>query len=550
MVAPGALNAKSKKKAPEPAAQAQPKAADPNALDWQMVTRIREEEFHRSKVMDTLYHLSDEIGPRLTLSPNYQKALTWTQLQLTRWGMSNVHLEKWGPFGRGWDYETSTVRMITPDKAELIVLPEAWTAGTNGPVRGQAVLAVLESKADLDKYRGKLKNQIVLIGAPRELKPLDKAQSHLYSDEELLKESMFDIHQPNMMERMQHFKKLIEFRKELDEFLQAEQPAVVIEPSRAPGQNGTLFVQSATFEGYKQGQPAGVPQLVMDVEQYNRLARLIQHKQAVELEANVKTNFYFEDPYAYNVIAEIPGTDLKDQVVMIGGHLDSWHGGTGATDNGAGTAVMMEVMRLIKTLGIKPRRTIRIALWTGEEEGLLGSQGYVSEHLGTYPRSTSPAVAWLPEFLRPQGGPVEVKPEHSKVSIYYNLDSGTGKIRGIYTQENDALDPIFEQYMKPFHDLGMTTLTNNDTGGSDFLSFDAVGVPGVDFIQDDVDYETLTHHSNMDVYDHVVPENLEQAAAIITSFVYQSAMRDEMMPRMPMPQPVEIPTDESHPTGQ
>lgn len=524
-------------------------AKDPNALDLDMVTRIRQEAFRDSKVMETLEELTDHIGPRLTNSPNVRKANAWTRDQLTKWGMENAHLEPWGPFGRGWSYEVSTVRMTAPDTAELIALPKAFTPGTDGPVHGKVIRAKLERKEDLDKWRGKLKGQIVLIGDMRKLSVNDKPASERYDDATLAHDSLYEMPPPPNPDRSALVHRF-QFAKELTRFLEEEKPAAVIEPSRPPGEGGTIFVQAGG--SYKPGDPVGAPSLVMDPEQYNRMWRLLDHNIDVELEVNVKTHFYDDDLYGYNTIAEIEGTDplLKAETVMLGAHLDSWHGGTGATDNAAGCAVMMEVMRIMKALDVKPRRTIRIALWTGEEQGLFGSRGYVKEHFGTRAPSTDPAEKDLPEYMQRHKGEVTPKPEHEKLSAYYNFDEGTGKIRGVFLQENAAVAPIFREWMEPFRDLGMTTLTMRNTGGSDFISFDEVGLPGFGFIQDPVEYDSRTHHSNMDVYDRVQREDLMQASAIIATFVYQSAMRDQKIPRKPMPKAEKAePKQEAVPTG-
>ena len=514
----------------------QPKPKDPNAVDLDLITRIRLEAFHNSKVMETLSELTDHIGPRLTNSPNMRKANAWTRDQLTKWGMENAHLEAWGPFGRGWSYEVSTTRMTAPDTAELIVLPKAFTPGTDGPVRGNVVRARISSVDDFEKYRGKLKGHIVLLGEPRQLEPHGEVQMKRFDDKELAELSQFKIGERRQYDAAA-LRRRFQFLPALNKFLNEEQPAVVIEPSRPPGDGGTVFVQGGG--SYKKDEPAGPPYLVMNTEHWGRIARLLDRNVAVEMEVNVKAAFYDDDPFGYNTIAEIPGSDsaLKDEVVMIGAHLDSWQGGTGATDNGAGSAVMMEVMRILKAVGASPRRTVRIALWSGEEQGLYGSKGYVKEHFGARAPSTDPADKDLPDFMQRSKGAVETKPEHGKISVYFNVDSGTGKIRGVHLQENAAVAPIFQQWMEPFRDLGMTTLTMRNESGSDFLSFDEVGIPGFEFLQDEIEYDSRTHHSNMDVYERIQKEDLMQASAIVASFVYQAAMRDEMLPRKPMPEP-------------
>jgi len=310
----------------------------------------------------------------------------------------------------------------------------------------------------------------------------------------------------------------------------------VVDHSRSTQGGGTVVVQSGG--SYQPGQTTTVPQVTVAVEHWSRIARLLQQKKEVTLELNIANAFYDDDPMQYNTVAEIPGTDKKDEIVMLGAHLDSWHTGTGATDNGAGTIVTMEAVRILKALDLKPRRTIRIALWSGEEEGLLGSQRYVEQHFGSRPPSGEPLMKDMPTVLRREAGPVTVKPEQAKVSVYFNVDNGTGRIRGVFMQENEAVAPIFENWMRPFKDLGMTTLTMRNTGGTDHQSFDAVGIPGFQFIQDPIEYETRTHHSNMDVYDRLQPDDLKQAAVIVASFVYEAAMRDQMLPRKPIEKPL------------
>src|SRR5208282_2222865 len=272
---------------------------------------------------------------------------------------------------------------------------------------------------------------------------------------------------------------------------------------------------------------------------YGRVYRLLKANVPVSIEMNVDVKFLGDHEHGFDTIAEIPGTDpkLKDEVVMVGGHLDSWAAGTGATDNGAGTVVAMEVMRILNTLQVKPRRTIRIGLWTGEEQGLFGSTGYVRDHFGYVPLSTAPEELLKPEFIRKVVGPVVIKPEQAKISGYFNVDNGTGKIRGIYLQENAAVSPIFSQWMEPLKDLGVSTITMRNTGGTDHESFDAVGVPGFQFIQDPMDYETRTHHSNMDTYERLQAGDLAQAATVEAIFVYNPAMRDQMLPGKPLPHP-------------
>jgi Zn-dependent M28 family amino/carboxypeptidase len=285
---------------------------------------------------------------------------------------------------------------------------------------------------------------------------------------------------------------------------------------------------------WRDDEPIGVPAIGLAPEHYDRIARLIDKKQDVELELDLKTTFYDQDLNAYNTIAELPGTDKKDELVMLGGHMDSWHTATGATDNAAGVAVMMEAMRILKTIGVAPRRTIRIALWSGEEQGLLGSRAYVAEHFGSRPDPKDPAQRDLPAAMRTEKTPLMLKPDQAKVSAYFNVDNGTGKLRGIYAQENAGVVPIFTQWLTPLHDLGATTVTTRSTGSTDHVSFDDAGIPGFQFIQDEIEYGPRTHHTNWDTYDRLQREDLMQSAVVVASFVWEAANRPEMLPRKPM----------------
>jgi carboxypeptidase Q len=508
-------------------------------LDLETISRIRYEGFHNSKVMEFATGLMDSIGERLTGSPNMKRANEWTRDQLTAMGLSNGHLESWGPFGRGWANQYVNARMTEPDIVPLLVYSKAWTPGTSGAVTGKCVRVIIEDKKDFDKYRGKLAGMIVIFGPDAEVKPITEAPFKRLSDEDLAKIGDYEIPSERPPFRFAEMLKRRQFTKDLNQFFADEKVLAVIDHSRGTAGGGTVFVQSGG--SYRPGETTTVPQLTMASEHWSRIARLLQQKKDVTLELNVANKFYDDDPMQYDTISEIPGTDKKDELVMLGAHLDSWHAGTGATDNGAGTIVMMEAMRILKALDIKPRRTIRIGLWSGEEEGLLGSQGYVEQHFGSRPRMDDPQMKDTPTLLRREAGPVTVKPDQAKVSAYFNVDNGTGKIRGIYLQENAAVEPIFEAWMKPFKDLGMNTITMRNTGGTDHLSFDAVGIPGFQFIQDPIEYETRTHHSNMDVYDRLQREDLEQISVIVASFVYDAAMRDQMLPRKPIEKP--LPTE-------
>jgi hypothetical protein len=513
-----------------------PASRSQEKVDLEAISRIRYEGFHNSKVMEFATGLMDSIGERLTGSPNMKRANEWTRDQLTAMGLSNAHLESWGPFGRGWANQYVNARMTSPDVVPLVVYAKAWTPGTNGVVTGKCIRANIEKKEDFDKYKGKLAGMIVIFGPDAEVKPIIESPYKRLSDDDLAKTGEYEIPGERPPFRMAEIARRRQFIKDLNQFLADEKVLAVIDHSRGTAGGGTVFVQSGG--SYKQGETTTVPQLTMASEHWSRIARLLQQKKDVTLELNVTNTFYDDDPMQYDTIAEIPGTDKKDEVVMLGAHLDSWHAGTGATDNGAGTIVMMEAVRILKALDIKPRRTIRIGLWSGEEEGLLGSQGYVEQHFGSRPPIDEPNMKGMPTLLRRDAGPVTVKPEQAKISAYFNVDNGTGKIRGVYLQENEAVAPIFESWMRPFKDLGMTTLSMRNTGGTDHLSFDAVGIPGFQFIQDPIEYETRTHHSNMDVYDRLQPDDLKQISVIVASFVYDAAMRDQMLPRKPIEKPL------------
>ena len=505
-------------------------------VDLETITRIRYEGFHNSKVTELASGLMDSIGERLTGSPNMKRANDWTRDKLTELGLSNAHLEAWGPFGRGWANQYVNARMTSPDITPLIVYAKAWTPGTSGVVTGKCIRANIEDKKDFDKYRGKLAGMIVIFGPDAEVKPIVESPYKRLADDDLAKIGEYQIPGERPPFRLAEMLRRRQFIKDLNQFFADEKVLAVIDHSRGTSGGGTVFVQSGG--SYKPGETTTIPQLTMASEQWNRIARLLDQKKDVSVELNVTNSFYDDDPMQYDTIAEIPGTDRKDEVVMLGAHLDSWHAGTGATDNGAGSVVMMEAVRILKVLDVKPRRTIRIGLWSGEEEGLLGSQGYVEQHFGSRPPMEDPNMKGMPTLLRREAGPVSVKPDQAKVSAYFNVDNGTGKIRGVYLQENEAVAPIFESWMKPFKDLGMTTLTMRNTGGTDHLSFDAVGIPGFQFIQDPIEYETRTHHSNMDVYDRLQPDDLKQMAVIVASFVFETAMRDQMMPRKPIEKPL------------
>jgi carboxypeptidase Q len=514
-------------------------------LDLNMYQQIRFEGLTHSHVMDYASALMDGIGPRLTGSPNVKHANEWTRDQLAAMGCTNAHLEDWGEFGMGWQQINTWTRMASPDTAVFITQAAPWSPSSNGTISGPAIWIDVKKEEDLDKYKGKLAGKIVLLGDMREVKPVDKPLFERTDDKELAKEVEHPLtpehpyFTPELMKRL-------ELRQKESAFLAAEHALAVILPSRDGrnngGSGGTIFVDSSGGLGwfsYQREHIQPVPVVIAAIENYGRVYRLLKANVPVTIEMNVDTKFFGDHEHGFDTIAEIPGTDpkLKDEVVMVGGHLDSWAAATGATDNGAGTVVAMEVMRILNALQVKPRRTIRIGLWTGEEQGLFGSIGYVKQHFGFAPLSTAPDQVKLPEWLRKPAGPVELKPDQQKVSGYFNVDNGSGKILGVYLQENLAEAPIFAQWIEPLKDLGVTAISVRDTGGTDHESFDAVGIPGFQFIQDSLDYASRTHHSNMDTYERLQPGDLAQAATVEAIFVYNTAMRDQMLPRKPLPHP-------------
>ena len=538
-------------------------AVDPN----DPIERIKDEGMKRSQVMQTLSYLSDVIGPRLTASPNMKRSNNWTRETLEKWGMQNAHLEPWGPFGRGWALKRFSAQVTEPQDIPLIAYPKAWSPATNGAVTGDVVYLDAKTEADLEKYRGKLKGAIVLTQPTRELKARFDPLGTRRDEKNLL--ALADAPAPGGgpnrggggggFRLTPEQRAALQFNMRKLIFAQEEGAAVLVDGSRA-GDGGTIFVQQAAVPqpvpevpfgpgaprqkaAYDKDAPRILPQIVVANEHYNRIVRMLQAGEQVKMEVNIGVEWQDADPMGYNTIAEIPGSDptLKDEVVMLGGHMDSWHAGTGATDNGAGVAVAMEVMRIIQTLGLKPKRTIRIGLWTGEEQGLLGSTAYVAQHFGKLEPGNPGVVPPGTPNSQPAAPPrLVTTPEYEEFDAYFNLDNGTGKIRGVYLQGNEAVRPLFRQWLMSFRDKpgenvwSANTLSISNTGGTDHLSFDRIGLPGFQFIQDEIEYDTRTHHSNMDVFDRIQADDLKQAATIMAAFVYLTAMRDEKIPRKPM----------------
>ncbi len=607
----------------------------PDEANRAMVDKIKKEGLENSQVMRSISYLTDVHGPRLTGSPYAKNAAKWTLSQLAEWGLENGHLESWGPFGRGWTLEQSSVNLVEPTYAPLIAHVKAWSPSTTRTVRGVPIYLDASTEEELEQYRGKLGRAIVLISPPREIDALFEPPAARKTQEELLRlansrppqssssrtsgsrfsappaqppatpaetpeerkpaakpedakpedskpeDSKPEDSKPEVPKPTSQASESQAAVSQAAESQAADQPAakpapdpralarlqsdkwqmaysegaaVVLEPGRGDG--GNVFVASVVMPRNSDDRGAQgnrnsrgprpwaseatdiIPQAVLSAEHYNRLVRMIEKGVDPMLEVDIVCQYYNDDLNSFNIIAEIPGSDLKDEVVMLGGHFDSWQSGTGATDNAVGCGVAMEAIRILKAIDAKPRRTIRLALWTGEEQGLLGSRAYVEEHFGK-------VVYEVPEGDGEEGSPrrrpqatYHLKPEQEKVSAYFNLDNGTGKIRGIYLQGNEQLRTLFAAWLAPFEDMDASTVSASNTGGTDHQSFDAVGIPGFQFIQDPVEYDTRTHHSSMDVYDRIQEDDVKQASIIMASFVYHTAMLDERLPRKKLNGPI------------
>ncbi|MCU0241163.1 MAG: M20/M25/M40 family metallo-hydrolase [Vicinamibacteria bacterium] len=487
-------------------------------IDRKINEAIRDEGLKRSEALEVLFHLSDVIGPRVTGSPALKAANRWTRDRLAALGLSDARLEAF-EFGQGWTCERSEVRLLQPALATLTALPIGWSPGTNGVVTGPAIRLRADNEAGLAAYRGRLKGKIVLTEDARVITPSDKPLFTRFTAQEL--EELAQMPPARAAQEdleAQHETR----RRKLHAFLHEEQALAWLEPSRLDG--GAVQVRGVLRR--EDREAAGVPHLFVAAEHYNRVARLIERKQDVVLEIDLHTRTYSDDLMAYNTLAEIPGGDKKREIVLLGAHLDSWHAGTGASDNAAGCAIVMEAARILSRVGVKPRRTIRVALWVGEEQGLLGSAAYVDAHLARRRTTTGPAPsAW------------HALPDYERFSAYFNVDGGGGRIRGIFAQENAAVISIFTEWLAPLGDLGATLVSPRSPRRTDHMSFDQVGLPGFYFLQDRGEYATRSHHSSLDLADRVPREDLAQAAVIVAVCAYQAAMRDELMPRKPQPAP-------------
>lgn len=479
-------------------------------IDFDAVYKIKDEGLNNSQVMDIAWNLTDRIGPRLTGSEGLKRAYDWTSAEMKEWGLTNVKVEAWGEFGPGWDVKKSYLAMTAPYYQSMIGIPKAWTPGTNGSIEAEVVYVNVQNESDLAKYKGQLAGKVVMLPTTVEATTTFEADARRFTDEQLEGMTSARVSNANSefsARRVSNFRRAANLRNAAYQLFKDEGVAMVLATRR--GGQGTFF----TSNGARR-DPNALPEMEIAPEHYNRLVRLAVKGEPIKVEADTKTEFQRKDLQGYNVLAEITGSDsnLKDEVVMLGAHMDSWFAGTGATDNAAGSAVMMEVMRILKESKIPLKRTVRIALWSGEEQGLYGSRNYVQN---TFMENGAPNKA------------------HEKFSAYYNMDNGTGAVRGIYLQSNEAVRPIFEEWFTAFGDMGASTVTIRNTGGTDHQAFDGIGLPGFQFIQDPIDYNTRTHHSNMDVFERLQAADLRKNAVIIATMVMQTANMDQKMPRKP-----------------
>ncbi|MFZ2905257.1 MAG: M20/M25/M40 family metallo-hydrolase [Cyclobacteriaceae bacterium] len=506
--------------------------AQTEKIDTAMVSKIKKEGFDNSQVMNILGMLTDVHGPRLTNSPGYKKAAEYAKSTLQSWGLQNVGFDSWGEeFGRGWYLKKFSLQALDPVYFPVIAYPKAWSPGIKGNVQADVVYLDVKKEEDLQRYKGKLKGKVVLFSLPTPVKPGFEPDAKRFDDTELLEMANSGVQETGGGGR---------FRPSLGpqslayakwDLCMKEGVVAVLEASPASRlEDGTLTASAASvpyppetpfnqrLSSRAANAPKILPQIVVAAEHYNRMVRQAEKGLPVKVDLTMETVFTPAES-GFNVIAEIPGTDLKDEVVMIGAHLDSWHSGTGTTDNASGSAVMMEAMRILKSLGTNPRRTIRIGLWGGEEQGLIGSRSYVKRTYGERLDRNFPYDS------------IKLTPAAEKFSVYFNMDNGTGKYRGVYLQGNQNAMPVFRSWIKPFEKLGAATLTLQNTSGTDHLAFDAIGLPGFQFIQDPIEYFSRTHHTSMDLYDKAIEADLKHNAVMTAAFAWIAANRDEKFPR-------------------
>ncbi len=544
-------------------------------INWSDIAKIKAEGMQRSQVMELCSWLSDVYAPRLTGSPTAQKAADWVVGKLKEYGLVNVKIEPWvnrNGFERGWTNEKFYFAALSPERFPIPGTPTAWTPGTNGLVRGEVALVTATTEEELAALKGQVKGKWILTQAAPDVPALWAAPARRYTHDELAAMELspgqlaeFGVAPPAgaggrggapaaavvpaanaqpgpgqrgaapAVQPPAAGRGGFGFANTRNEFLRAEGALGVI--STVPRGHGMY-----TISGNRAADPEKtLPQISIPAEQYGRIARMIAKNVPVTLEADIQST-YHPNPVVFNVVGELPGTDKADEVVLLGAHIDTWHAATGAADDGVGVAAMMEAVRILKATGVKLRRTVRVGFWEGEEQGLIGSREYVAAHFasrqplpGATPATMPAAPAGAPGGRGGPQGPLQLKPEYDKLSVYFNIDNGTGALRGLYLQGNEAVAPIFREWMEPFRSMGMTTLTVRNTGGTDHQSFDAVGLPGFQFIQDEVEYNTVTHHTNLDTYERLQPNDVMKMATISAAFAYLAANRDEKLPRKPLP---------------
>lgn len=506
-----------------------PAVASAQAVDRGAINRIIDQGLNHSEVMQTAEYLTDRIGGRMTNSPQMRAAERWTQQRFRDWGLANVHADPF-EFGRGWSVNHASARMTAPRALDLRIIPVAWTPGTNGTVSGGIVVAPMDRDRDFDQWRGRLRGKIVLVTRPDSGSEPAEAPFRRLTGDDLAR--LGDYRQPtNSPAANARAMRTAEFAERRDAFLASEGALLWVRMSARDG--GLLH---GTGYSYRVGGTPRLPGIEMAAEDYRRLARLALTDAPPTLEIMSDVAFHDEDRNAYNIIAEIPGTDPTAGYVMAGAHLDSWAAADGASDNGAGTAMIMEAARILARLGIRPKRTIRFALWSGEEQGLLGSLAYVDRYLASRPMPTDPALARLPRNRTWRNSwPLTPLPGHRDLVAYFNIDNGSGRLRGIFAEGNVAVVPIFQEWLAPFASMGATTVSLQPTGGTDHVYMQASGIPGYQFIQDPLDYGSRIHHTSIDTYDHLKAQDMRQASIILASFLLNAANRDTALPRMPVP---------------
>lgn len=504
-------------------------AAEP--VDHEMISMIRDEGFNRSEVMESLRVLTDEIGPRLTASPGMRAASNWTVQQLQAWGIEDVYLEGF-EFGRGWSMHRTEVHMTSPRQVQLHGLSLEWYPGTDGAREGEVVFAPITSVEDFAEWEGKLQGKFVLLDEATRPAPRGSRTYASFTDAEL-DEKLRPEDPPEVGSSSAAWARELQFLHALCAFLEREGALALIRTNSLRD----MSINNAAYQ-YHSGRTPEIPGVVLAREHYEQLLRLIEHGNDVRLSVDVEASYYDDDQKGYSTIAEIPGKGLRPEIVMAGAHIDSHAASDGAADNAAGVAVVMEAMRILKALDVQPRRAIRLGLWSGEEQEYYGSGKHVRENYGYYPRILDDMYQYFGDYVAADLSKPFVKAkDYDRFSVYFNLDGGAGKIRGIYTEGNAAVQPIFDSWLAPFHDLGATHVSPNHTRNTDHESFELIGLPGFQFIQD----RNLGNggaHNQLDMYDEIYEDDLKQASVIMASFLYHAAMRDERMPRLPEPVPV------------